>query len=214
MTRFKTLAIAICAATLCTAVVNHASAKTLSIRIDKSNSNPLMAQPEFAIGAANYVAQRILTLKAEDKVSLSSFGARSNASNLLENTYVLDRKLRAKELASAIAEYIKTIPSDIEKGQRATNIVSLLEFGNGFDCANAGEVIVITDGIEASDYIEADELISGKKSLPGADVDLSGCSVFFYGLGAGLSGKDVKSVRTQWQRWMKQSGANFDHWIP
>lgn len=93
-----------------------ASAKTLTIGIDLSGSNPLLAEKNFAVGAADYAAQQILELKSGDAVVISSFGARDSAANLRQERYVLSRKLRARELADAAKHYILSIPQQTTKG--------------------------------------------------------------------------------------------------
>ena len=74
--------------------------------------------------------------------------------------------------------------------------------------------MVITDGLESSSYISGKDLIEGRKPLPSPDVNLQGCNITFYGLGAGWSPQHVKTVRNAWRDWSGKAGASFKSIIP
>ncbi len=73
---------------------------------------------------------------------------------------------------------------------------------------------MVTDGIESSSYVDGNQLLQGKKGLPKPDVDLNGCSLTFYGLGAGLPPQAVRIIRNEWVHWAEQAGATFTAIIP
>lgn len=189
--------------------VLSAQAETITMAIDKSGSNPLLTDEYFAAGAAKYARSLIEELEDGDVVRLKNFGARSNGQNMLDQRFVINRRLRASALAQSMESYISSLPLQNDQGQRATNIVALLEFDNGFDCANDGKILLLTDGLEASSVMDARAFMDGSGTLPKPDVDLSGCEVIFYGLGAGLPNASVKHIRNEWRDFITQSGATY-----
>lgn len=62
--------------------------------------------------------------------------------------------------------------------------------------------------------MNVNELVSGKKKLPKADVDLKECELTFYGLGSGLEPNYVKNVRNAWTAFAETAGARFTAIIP
>lgn len=183
--------------------------KTLTIGIDVSGSNPLLMHENFAYEASQYVSTEILKLKPKDVVRVSTFGARENAANVLSTTLVISRKLRPEKAAAMVAAYIRALPKQAEVSQSSTNLLAWLEFTTGFECADGGQILVVTDGLESSSYVSGEKFLTGKQGLPDADVDLKGCALTFYGLGAGWQPQSVKYVRKEWTRWSEQAGATF-----
>ncbi len=191
-----------------------AQAKTLTIGIDLSGSNPLLAHKNFAYIASQYVTVEINKLKNGDIVHVKTFGSRTDALNLLNPTFKISRKVKSKKVAGIVAQYIQSLPEQVDIAQSSTNLVAWLEFTSGFNCSDAGHVLVITDAIESSTYVDGNQLLQGKKGLPKPDVDLNGCSLTFYGLGAGLPPQAVRIIRNEWVRWAEQAGATFTAIIP
>ncbi len=191
-----------------------ASAKTLTIGIDLSGSNLLLSHANFAHGAATHVQAAINALKPGDVVQLKTFGARHSALNLRQHRVTISRHNRAAKVAGQVAQFIRTLPEQTKTGQSSTNLIAWLEFTSDFDCHQDGQVLVITDGLESSSYVDGKDLLSGKKALPAPDVNLKGCALTFYGLGAGWPPKEVKRVRKAWQAWADQAGAAFTAIIP
>lgn len=188
---------------------SHALAeKTITVAIDTSGSNPLLVHQYFADAAADYVAGQIRQLKDGDRVWLKTFGSRTNPDNLIERTVVITRQERAAKVANEISNYIQSLPSQ-GLSQGATNLLAFLEFGDGFNCTNDSAILVLTDAIEHSGFVDGSDLLEGRASLPAPDVDFTGCALTLYGLGAGLSGPQVKTLRREWTQWADQTGAAF-----
>lgn len=201
------LTLALCAAPL--------HAKTLTIGIDLSGSNPMLAHENFAAMAGQYAGNQILQLKEGDKVIVMTFGSRKDAENFLRRPFTISRKLRAKKVAGLIASLFRKLPEQADQGQPSTNIVAWLEFTNGFDCSSEGSTILaFTDALEASSYVSPNDFMNGRKGLPDPDVSLKGCDLVFYGLGAGLEPIHVKNIRKSWKIYAEKSGANFTAIIP
>lgn len=194
--------------------VTSAQAVTLTVALDKSGSNPLLADPHFAASAANFVAGRIRSLKEGDVVRIRSFGARSKAANLLDQTFVLSRRLRARQVAEAVRRYVAALPQQAGQAQPSTNIIAFLEFDSGLDCAGGGAALLLTDGLEASQYMSPRAFLAGRQSLPKPDADLSGCEVVFYGLGAGLPPKSARFMRREWTHYVTTAGGHFTAIMP
>lgn len=186
-----------------------AHAKTVTIGIDLSGSNPLLTSKEFAAGAAEYAARRIEQLEDGDTVRIKTFGARGSAVNTMDQALVISRRLRPPKVAAMVQRYIASLPQQQAKAQAATNIIAALEFDSGLDCAGGGEVLLLTDGVESSEYVNAQRFASARQKLPKPDVDLKGCRVTFYGLGAGLPAPSAKFIRKEWNTWVAAAGGEF-----
>lgn len=194
--------------------VSAAQAKTLTIGIDLSGSNPLLAHKNFAHIASQYVTNEINKLNNGDTVNVKTFGSRAVAENLLNTSFQISRRVKPEKVAGVVAQYIQSLPEKVDVAQSSTNLVAWLDFTSGFNCTDAGQILVITDGIESSTYVDGNDLLQVKKGLPKPDVDLKGCSLTFYGLGAGLPPQAVRNIRNEWVRWSEQAGAIFTAVIP
>ena len=168
---------------------SQTGAETLSIGIDKSGSNPLLTNENFAYSAAQYVSSEILKLQPNDVVNIKTFGARDEAANIITSSFTISRRVSPQKVADLVTQYIRTLPTNNDSAQNSTNLIAYLEFTSGLDCANDGKVVVITDGLESSSLVSGAAMLEGQAELPEPQVDLNGCEVTFYGLGAGaLSG--------------------------
>lgn len=210
----KSLLTLVMSATLGLSLPQVSSAKTLTIGIDLSGSNPLLMDQNFASGAAQYIYDEINALKVKDEVQILTFGARDSRQNLLSNRVVLSRKNRPKKVAAQMKQFVQTLPKATELSQNSTNLIAWLEFTRGLNCASDGQIIVLTDGIESSTLVDANQFVRGETPLPEPEVDLSGCSLTFYGLGAGFPPQSVRHVRNSWSAWAKDAGSRFDAIIP
>ncbi len=208
----RALAVAVAAAVMVTA--DDAAAKTLTIGVDGSQSNKVIAHENFAVRAAQYLRREITQLKTGDRVRLLTFGARGNVQNLIYREVVLSRRNRAEDVAKQVVSLVESLPESATQGQQsATNLIAWLEFTGDFGCGDEGRIVVLTDGLESSTLISGQELASGKP-LPEPDVNLGGCHITFYGLGAGWQPHTVKTVRKAWETWSDQAGATFEAIIP
>lgn len=196
------------------AMALDASAKTLTIGIDLSGSNPLLVHENFAYSASNYVSAEIAKLKSGDSIQVKTFGARNDAMNLINQRIVINRRNRPEKVAQIVGQLVRALPERANIEQSSTNLVSWLEFSDGFACDQSSEILVITDGIESSSYVGGQDFIEGKKGLPVPDVNLGGCTMTFYGLGAGLQPQYVKTIRKAWMKWSDKAGATFKAIIP
>lgn len=185
-----------------------ASATTLNLAIDLSGSNPLIVHPNFAYVASQYVAREIAQLRSGDTVRVQSFGARSDAVNLLDQTYVIGRRQPPQAIASVITQLIRSLPKRQDIAQNSTNILAFIEFHPDLGCKDNGKIILLSDGLESSSTVDAMALAQGKVKLPKPDVDLTGCTVSFFGMGAGLPAENVKHIRNAWKDWMERAGAS------
>lgn len=185
-----------------------AQARTLTIGVDLSGSNPLLSHEDFAAQAAQHAARAIHTLKEGDVVRLRSFGARHDASNLPVRSVTISRRHRAPEVARAVAAYLRSLPGQTDRGQPSTNILAFLELGSDFGCEERGSILLITDGLESSSVVSARALLDGKVELPAAESSLRGCALTFYGLGVGRELREAQQLRRAWTKWAQKAGAN------
>lgn len=188
-----------------------AFSKTLTIGIDESVSNPLVLSEVHAKGAAQYVRSQIAALQPGDWVRVRSLGDRSSA-HFASEAIRITRSNRADKVADTVARYVASLPNLPLEGQNETNILAFLEFGQ-FDCANAGRVLLLTDGVESSSTIDDRSLFAGK-ALPAPEANtLAGCEITMFGFGQSRDGsippQAIKTLRASWTVWMKAAGANF-----
>ncbi|CAA0107144.1 Uncharacterised protein [Halioglobus japonicus] len=191
-----------------------ANAKTLTIGIDLSGSNPLLRHENFAYMAAQYASHEINTLNNGDVVTVKTFGGREDVSNILSGSYTLSRRMKAKKIADEVAGFLQSLPAQTEQSQSSTNLLAWLEFGSGFDCNDDSRILVITDALESSSMLDGTSFLQGKQGLPKPDVDLTGCHITFWGLGAGFPHASVKFIRNEWRTWSETAGASFEAIIP
>ncbi len=195
-------------------IAMSAQAKTITIGIDLSASNPLLSHQNFAYMASGYVTDALSTLKNGDIVRIKTLGARADSANLLNSRFKISRRLKPNKVAAMIAQYLQSLPAQQDRAQSNTNLIAWLEFTSDFNCAENSAILVITDGLESSSYVSGSALLEGKQGLPEADVDLKGCALTFYGLGAGWPAPSVKIIRNEWRQWSEKAGASFTAIIP
>jgi hypothetical protein len=204
------ISVALVVSALLTAPVG---AKTLTVALDVSGSNPLVSDARYAQIAAGYVRDKVSALQPGDVVSLHTLADRSLA-NFPSERIEITRRNRADKVAARIAQFMATMPTRHFEGQESTNIMGFFAFGQ-FDCTQGGEILLVTDGIESSPDMKAERLLAGKP-LPKPDKNLlSGCTVTMFGVGqasAGgqLSPVEVKHIRAAWTSWMTVAGAHYN----
>ncbi len=188
-----------------------ANSKTLTIGIDLSGSSPVTTIEAFAARSAQKVSEKIRALQFGDWLKIKTFGE-LGASNLERLEIRIDRRNRQKKIAESVRALIEAIPRQQLTAQPSTNLVSWLEFQD-FDCASGSEVILLTDGIESSEYVTATKFVNGGPLPAPAPGLLAGCEVTMIGIGQTAEGslfaKEIKHVRSEWNGWMKIAGAKF-----
>lgn len=190
----------------------EAGAKILTVGIDASVSNPLVLNEAYARVAASYVRSQVAALQPGDWVRIRTLGDRSSA-HFPSEAIRITRQMRADKVADMVAAFVASLPGRALEGQNETNILAFLEFGQ-FDCANAGRILLLTDGIESSHSMNERSLFAGK-ALPAPDKDtLKGCEVTMFGFGQSRDGsippQAIKTLRASWSAWMKEAGATFN----
>lgn len=183
--------------------------KDITVLFDLSGSNPFLTDTRFTQSAAEYVSGHIIELKKGDKVHLQSFGSLQSAANFEAQTLVVKRHGQ-KTMQRKVKRIMLGLPEHAQF-QSSTNIVAW--FGrNQPRCDEGSKVIVITDGLEASEYIpNINDWLNGKISLPRPNefVEVAGCDITFYGLGVGLNDTQLTVLRRQWHEYFHAAGAIF-----
>ena len=194
---------------------NAATAKDTTIALDLSGSNPLIESEEYATVTADYVRRYLSQREIGDYVRLTTFGGSDLADNLKTITIRITRRTPAEDVAEGIASLIANISEAGFNPQQSTNIVGFLEL-NEFNCEAGETVLIITDGLESSEFApDANEFLTGKVSLePFSNGYLDGCHVVMVGLGQTAEGQwpvtAIRNVRRIWNDYFEQSGASFD----
>lgn len=195
---------------LISTVVNSTlMAKELTILVDASRSNPMLIDPAFNKRAAQYSFKMIEQLDKGDSIKVQTFGSLQSADNFAVNTVKLSRHNR-KKIAKAVAKHLMALPERI-KPQGSTNLLAWFN-RNPIDCRkDSNTIMIITDAIEASEYVNPNKLLNGTQSLPEPSdfVNIRGCNVVMFGIGAGRSDKETIHLRKMWGRYFEQTGANF-----
>ena len=205
----RTIRQAICNLTLASALSATAvSAKEVTIALDVSGSNPLLNDKAFNQRAINYVLKNTSELEDGDTLTIETFGSLNNAENFTSITQKISRH-NLKKVQRLAKSKISTLTSTVEV-QSSTNLLAYLSRRTA-SCESGDELIVITDGIEASEYISPDALLSGKQSLPAPNefVKLEGCEVQFFGIGVGRSDTEMLTLKREWQRYFSEAKAKF-----
>jgi hypothetical protein len=183
--------------------------KEIAIIVDKSGSNRLLTDKRFNQAAANYIDGELDNLKTKDKVILQSFGSLGTADNFINRPLTVKRHGQTSAKRK-IKQAILNLPSTV-KPQGSTNIIAWFS-RNQPDCSEGNRLIFLTDGLEASEYIpNTNAWLEGKASLPKPHefIQLKGCDITFYGLGVGLTDKQLTILRRQWRDYFAAAGATF-----
>ncbi|MEP0174145.1 MAG: hypothetical protein ABJH28_05160 [Paraglaciecola sp.] len=183
-------------------------AKHVTIVPDVSGSNPLLTNEHINAQASAYVELRMRKVDAGDVVTLRFMGSLSNPKALQKHEYTISYQNKAM-VKQFMSQVVLAMPAHT-KPQNSTNLIAFLGRYD-FGCADGGEIIILTDGIEASEYVDGKALLSGKASLPkpSASTRLKGCTIIFYGIGAGRSDAEFQRLRIQWQQYFDSAGATF-----
>ncbi|MGB0662717.1 MAG: hypothetical protein ACPGMR_02875 [Pontibacterium sp.] len=194
---------------LSVAICTPAAAKDLHILIDASQSNPMLIDTAFNKRAAAFAVQSISQLKQHDTVRLQTFGSLQSADNFDVKALPVSRHNHRK-VSAAVASHLVSLPKTL-KPQGSTNVLAWFN-RNPVDCStDKHTILIITDGIEASEYVNPNHLLSGKQTLPAPSefVNVRGCEVVMFGVGAGRLDQETIRLRKAWEQYFKQAGASF-----
>jgi hypothetical protein len=188
--------------------------KTLHVLADLSASNPIVSSETYAQLIAFRVSEAILAMNYGDHVSFTTFG-NLRLDDQLRVRVRLTKKNKPEAVAQKIAQLIMSIPSGNIDAQKSTEIVAQLEWG-AFDCAASDQILVETDGIEASGFVPSPKkLLNGSVALPEPMEPgyLEGCKVTMLGVGktenGSWPGPQVRNLMKAWKIYMAAAKANF-----
>lgn len=197
-------------------IILPAKADMLSIGLDLSGSVPLVTDSVFANHVAEYLRDSINKLKIGDHVQLRTFGLYGMSNNIRRLDVTISRRDRPSQVATAVYTIVRSVPKLVGSGklqaQGETNILGYLD-GEArlLSCASEPtEIILVTDGVENSDLIRGQDLISGKGKLPtSTGHPLAGCSMTIIGIGQlakGASAKTTQKLVSAWAEWADSAG--------
>lgn len=173
-------------------------AKHLTLGIDLSGSNVYLSDKHFTSQAADFAASKVEALQPGDAVHIVPFGDPSVASNMLTQSITISRRNPATKVAKQVKAYLMALPNQAES-QGSTFIYRWISLSDFYCYEGDAEVVAITDGIE-----------TGEALTPPEEPFLSGCSVQFFGVGAGgASTSSVRSVIKSWREWVVAAGGTF-----
>jgi len=201
-----------------TLLASSATAKTLLIVLDISTSVPLVYDDSFARNAGTFTKNKVAKLSLGDSVNIRLFGEYGAATNNKTLSFKISRKHRPSDVASAVYKIISAIPQAVRTGkitpQTSTNLLGYLEDESyRISCSKSPtEILILSDGVEASIYVSPQELVTGKKNLPYPKTKiLSGCNLTMVGIGKmqkGSSPTVTTNVIAAWRNWSKKAGIN------
>ncbi len=187
-----------------------AQANPLSVTTDLSASAPLLINEDFAKSAAYAAIAEFDQLKTGDKFTFRTLGV-TGFKNFGGKAKIVKRNKKRK-MRKAIFKDIAYIPKNKTiESQGSTNILYFLNYTD-FDCAEGEHVFIISDGLEASNYIAPDKLLTGSP-LPKPNTDfLKGCKLTIYGFGLTvnpISPDHLQNMLKAWQDWAVIAGVEF-----
>ena len=193
--------------------------RDLMIALDVSTSNIIVENITMAVKAGGKAADLIRTLDNGDRLRIRTFGSYSQSDNPLRLDITVSRRMPANRIAASVEQLVASLPDLVASGRLpsggTTHITAFLEEEAALlSCGTrATELVLFTDGIEASPTTSPEPLAAGQTALPAPHGDaLQRCGISLYGIGETTSGAD--RARTQnlidaWTEWADQAGAFF-----
>ena len=201
------------------AAAQTSSPERLVIGLDLSESNPLVANPEYARKLAERVSDRIAPLPLKSEVLIRTFGSIDATANTLQVNEVISTRSRPEDVAASTELLIASVPALAAEGrlkiQSETNIVAFIRtmIDAVGECETNTTFILLTDGLEDSSYARLD---FADTALP--DIDIKPPNDRRYkceelqilGLGEGLDNLDaVDDLRSKWEAWATDRNRPF-----
>lgn len=195
-----------------------AMAKTYTVVPDISDSSPMTNDPRQAARAGAFIARQLSNLKMGDRVSVRALGEYGKNRNWRLDVEI-SKRYRPYKVVGAVEKLVANIPALVKSGRLSpngsTNIIGFLEDNaRALDCANAGVVFIISDGIESSRYTNASKLVTGKAKPPKPPGQiLSGCRFVMLGVGHSNDGSTIagtKHIKRYWSAYFANTGAQFE----
>lgn len=191
--------------------LDYDAPRRVIVGLDLSSSNPLVDDASYARKVASRIRNDFEDLAFRSEVRVRTFGAYDSSSNPFSFDATVSTRQRPEVLARDMETFISNIPSLVRRGrlqtQPYTNILAFLEeLSLNVDCASLPtQVILITDGIEDSEYVR---LKYRDAKLPKPKKIFSGCyELQILGIGRGVdSVKETNRIREQWKKWAKSAG--------
>lgn len=189
-----------------------AQAKTYHIALDTSQSNGIVESKAFA-GAINRRLSKIInTMQVGDYLTVYTFGSTGFENANKVETRLTKRVPRSK-LKTLTARTLHAVTTGKIPAQSSTNILAFVEFGE-FTCSQQDQIILVTDGFEASSYFSnLKNVLNGKAGFPEPQEGyLSGCHVTMLGVGrteGGYAPAQLKNLITAWRSYFAKAGASF-----
>ena len=196
----------------------QASAACLFIRIDVSDSTPIIESQSYRNKVANDTGQRIEALNVGDLLNIQTFGEYSPAEQKSIRVK-FDRSTRPYKVIPAVKKAINSLGGASTIAQGQTNIIGTMETAvntMGFEeCKSSNTTLVLyTDGIEASEYMRNGQaFVDGEALLPVPKTAfLQDMRVDFVGVGvlsSGGSSSYTNNILAAWRTYMTAAGAQF-----
>jgi len=181
---------------------------------DISESFSITENPKEAKKSARFVYDKLRGLRIGDTVSfgqLGEYGQNRNTSYRVRAS----KKYKPRRVRKDIYRFVSNIPGLIKKGvfrvNNATNIHGfLLDNAPHFNCHNKGVIMILSDGVESSEFADKASILAGKS--PPTPPRLKGCTVYMLGTGHGHGASSVKltqAINRYWDVYFKAAGASF-----
>lgn len=208
--------------------LSHVAAQTseherLVIGLDLSESNPLVANEQYAAKLSERVGDKIRSLSLKSEVLIRTFGVVDSTRNTLQINEIVSMRNRPEAIARSAEVLISNVPGLVAQGQfetqEETNIIGFIQtmvqaIG---ECETKTTFILLTDGLEDSSYARLKDpnahlpLVEIK---PPDDRRRKCHELQILGLGEGLNNVvEVERIRTEWQNWATGRGRPFKRFI-
>ncbi len=180
------------------------------IGLDISNGSPLVDDPVFADRAGAEIRDLLAPLGSRTDVSVRGFGDFGTSGTALDFDRRLNLRNNGARVGRLLDQVIAGVPSAVEKGRvklhTESNIIGFLESMSGsVNCARETRIVLITDGVEDSEYLRP----GTGQDLPDPDRDLyEDCALLqIIGVGFGQPSPTLaKDLDHQWKDWANTAG--------
>ncbi len=222
MRKITTYSSTIAAACITSFAANAQPIKEALHILDVSTSAAIGIELNAARSAGNNVERSIRVMDKNGIVRLRTLGSAGIIRQQLRVDAKLGKKAgsRPRRVAAQLGSIVRAIPQLTASGdidlQPHTNIIGHLEtLSPSLDCQNRRtKIYLYTDGIESSSFVDSQELLSGKASLPAPSGEiLKGCIVEMRGLAEQNSNIGTNNawfvlLRKEWTRFFKSAGVS------
>lgn len=181
------------------------------IGLDISDGNPLVSDAGFADRAGERLRKLVSSLAIRSRVSIRSFGDYGESPASLQQDRDISANASPGQVGDLVNQIVEKMPEIMAGGKiqphTDSNIVAFLEgIAGAVDCSRDTRLILVTDGLEDSEYVTITDDTGALPNPLGPIYE--GCTQLqMVGLGRGQNSPVLtRHLQAQWQNWARQAG--------